>query len=115
MSCSNLHEIKGYQPSKIGHQCDVTNMTNCPRYSDVFGVKKQLDINHSKFLNVLFMFTTNESQIYFVNSVPLGQNGPILQMMFSGAFSWMKNFVFLIKNSIKFVPKGPIRNNTALV
>ena len=37
------------------------------------------------------------------------------QTIFSDAFSWMESFVFLIKMSLKFVPKGPIDNNPALV
>ena len=42
---------------------------------------------------------------------------PILQTIFSVAFSKMKSFVqcILIKISLKFVPKGPIDNNPALV
>ena len=39
----------------------------------------------------------------------------ISQMAFSGAFSGMKSFVFLIENSLKFVPNVPINNNPALV
>ena len=37
----------------------------------------------------------------------------ILQMIFSGAFSW--KFCILIEISLKFVSKGPIDNNPALV
>ena len=37
------------------------------------------------------------------------------QTIFSETFSWMKHFVFLVKTSLKFVPKGPIDNNPALV
>ena len=37
------------------------------------------------------------------------------QTIFSDAFSWMKNVCILIKISLKFVPKGPINNNLALV
>ena len=35
--------------------------------------------------------------------------------IFSDAFSWMKNVVFWYKTSLKFVPKGPVDNNPALV
>ena len=35
-----------------------------------------------------------------------------VQMIFSDAFSGMESFVFLSK---KFIPKGPIDNNAALV
>ena len=38
----------------------------------------------------------------------------ISQMIFSDAFSWMKIFI-LIKILLKFVPKGPIDINPALV
>ena len=37
------------------------------------------------------------------------------QAIFSDAFSWMKSFVFWLKISLKFVPKGIIDNNAALV
>ena len=37
----------------------------------------------------------------------------ISQTVFPDAFSWMKSF-FLIKISLKFVPKDPINNNPAL-
>ena len=39
----------------------------------------------------------------------------ISQTMFSNALSWNKNTWILIKISLKFVPKGPINNNPALV
>ena len=38
----------------------------------------------------------------------------ISQTVFSDAFSWMKNLYF-DKISLKFVSKGPIDNNPALV
>ena len=45
-----------------------------------------------------------------------GKMAAFLQMTFSSAFSWMKNFVcFVIKISLKFVVKYPINNKTALV
>ena len=48
--------------------------------------------------------------------VPLDKMAAISQTIFSDAFSWMKSFVLkLIKISLKFVPKGPIDNNPALV
>ena len=39
----------------------------------------------------------------------------ISQTIFSDAFPWMESFVFFIKISLKFVPKGPIDNNASLV
>ena len=39
----------------------------------------------------------------------------ISQTTFSNAFSWMKQFDFLLKFYIKFVPKVLIDNNPALV
>ena len=38
----------------------------------------------------------------------------ISQTMISDAFSWMK-FLYFDKISLRFVPKGPIVNNPALV
>ena len=46
---------------------------------------------------------------------PWTKMAAISQTIFSYAFSWMKTFVFLIKISLKFVLKGPIDNNPALV
>ena len=46
---------------------------------------------------------------------PKHKMATFLQTIFSDAFSWMKSFVFFIKISLKFVPKGPIDNNPALV
>ena len=39
----------------------------------------------------------------------------ISQTIFSDAFSWMKKFYILIKISSKFVLKGPIDSNLALI
>ena len=39
----------------------------------------------------------------------------ISQTVFSDVFPWMSSFVFLIKISLIYVPKGPIDNNPALV
>ena len=39
----------------------------------------------------------------------------IWQTTFSNVFSWMKNVPIVIKNSMRFVPKGPINNIPALV
>ena len=39
----------------------------------------------------------------------------IPQMVISNVLSWMKMFVFLIKISLKFIPKGPIDNNPSIV
>ena len=50
-----------------------------------------------------------------VNSSPLDKMAAITQKIFSDAFSWMKSFVFWLKISLKFVPKGPIDNSPALV
>ena len=44
--------------------------------------------------------------------LPQDKMAPISQTIFSNAFSWMKKFVFF---SLKFIPKGPIDNNPALV
>ena len=39
----------------------------------------------------------------------------ISQTTFSNAFSWTKMFEFRLKNSLKFVPKGPINNIPTMV
>ena len=39
----------------------------------------------------------------------------ISQTMFSNEVSWIKIFLFLIRISLKFVPKGPVDNESALV
>ena len=39
----------------------------------------------------------------------------ISQTNFSDAFLWIKSFVFLIQISLKFVPRGLVNNNPALV
>ena len=49
--------------------------------------------------------------VLIVNSSPPDKMAAILQTIISDAFSWMKSFVSLLK----FVPKGPIDNNPALV
>ena len=47
--------------------------------------------------------------------LPLDKMAVISQTIFSDAFSWMKSFFVLIKISLKFVLKGSICNNPALV
>ena len=47
--------------------------------------------------------------------LPLDKMTAISQMAFSDAISWMQRFCILIKISLKFVSKGPIDNNQALV
>ena len=47
--------------------------------------------------------------------IPLDKMASISQTAFPNAFSWMKNFEFLIEMSLKFVPKGPIDNYPAFV
>ena len=47
--------------------------------------------------------------------LPLDKIAASSQTIFSGAFSWMNRFFILINISLKFVPKGPIDNNPALV
>ena len=50
----------------------------------------------------------------WVNSSLLDTMDAISQMLFADTFSWMKTFMFLIRISQKFVPKGPIDNKPAL-
>ena len=49
-----------------------------------------------------------------INSSPPGQNGRHFTDVILNAFSWMKSFLFLIQISLRFVPKDPINNNSAL-
>ena len=51
----------------------------------------------------------------FLTHLPLDKMAAFLQMIFSDAFSWMENFCISFKISLKFVPKGPIDNNPAMV
>ena len=47
--------------------------------------------------------------------LPMDKIASVPQTIFSNAFSWMKNFVFLVLISLTFVPKGPIDNKSTLV
>ena len=47
--------------------------------------------------------------------LPLDNMAAISQAAFSNASSWMKNFVISIQIPLKFVPKDPIDNKSALV
>ena len=40
--------------------------------------------------------------------LPLDKMATISEMIFSEAFSWMKSFVFWLKNTLKFFPKGTL-------
>ena len=53
--------------------------------------------------------------LYMLTHLPLDKTATFSQTIVSGAFSWMKNFIFWYNISQKFVPKGPIDNNPALV
>ena len=46
---------------------------------------------------------------------PQDKMAAISQTIFWDAFLWMKSFIFFIKISLEFDPKGPIDNNPALV
>ena len=50
-----------------------------------------------------------------VTHLSLDKMAAISQTIFSDAFLWMKISHILIKISLKFVPKGPIDNNPAMV
>ena len=50
-----------------------------------------------------------------INSSPPGQNGRHFADYIFGCIFINKKFYILIKISLKFVPKGPIDNNPALV
>ena len=51
----------------------------------------------------------------FANSSPPGQNGRHFADDIFGCIFMNEKFCILIKISLKFVPKGPIDNNPALV
>ena len=55
------------------------------------------------------------SRPQWVNSSPAGQNGRHFEDDVFGCIFVNDKFCFLIKISLKFVPNGPIDNNSALV
>ena len=56
------------------------------------------------------------SELQEFNSSPPGKMAAILADNIFTCISWMENFVFwFLKIPLKFVPKGPIDNNQALV
>ena len=55
------------------------------------------------------------SNFSVLTRLTLDKMAAILQMTFSDAFFMNEKFCILIKISLKFVPKGPIDNNPALV
>ena len=72
---------------------------------------------HEDKVRILLMtmqFLLSATHQHPLTDLPLDNIAAISQTIFSDAFSWMKSFVF-IKSSLKFVPKGPIDNNPALV
>ena len=64
--------------------------------------------------NISIIFRKNETSD-IINSSPLDKMAAISQAILSDAFSRMKKFGILLTISLKFVPKGPIDNNPALV
>ena len=79
-------------------------------------IKNSQDINHSDIShNHTFEYTATSSRDQWVKSSPPGQNGhhfadDIFRCIFVNVKFWV-----LITISLKFVPKGPIDNNPALV
>ena len=57
----------------------------------------------------------NKDNIHMLTHHPLDKIAAVSQTIFSDAFSWVKKKCILIKISLKFIPKGPIDNNPALV
>ena len=51
---------------------------------------------------------------HLLTHLTLDKMTAFLQMIFSAAFWWIKSFFILVKISMKFLPDGPINNNTAL-
>ena len=60
---------------------------------------------------ILYMYMAMSS----VDTLRPRQNGWHFETTFSNAFSWMKMYKLWFKNSLKFVPKGPINNIPSLV
>ena len=46
-----------------------------------------------------------------LTNLPLDKMAAFLQIIFSDAFLWMKSLYFDKKNSLKFIPKGPLIDN----
>ena len=56
-----------------------------------------------------------DTPIWFLTDLPLDKIAAISQTIFSDVFLWMKSFVFWWKISLKFVPRSPVDNKSALV
>ena len=84
--------------------------------------------HHSSAHPSMVLFTNAKTP--HLTHLPLDKMAVILQMIFSEAFAWTKSFIYgswgygmrcvsfyilLIKISLKFVPRGPIDKNSALV
>ena len=56
------------------------------------------------------------AHIMELTHLSLNKTAATWQTTFSNAFSWLKSFFFfIIRISLKFVPKGPIDNKSALI
>ena len=67
------------------------------------------------FENVVCKMVAILSRLQYVNSSPPGQTGLHLAHDIFRSVFMNEKFCILIKISLKFVPKGPIDNNPALV
>ena len=81
-----------------------------------FNISRETAINTPfKPFPLLFQYTLKSEPIQSVNSFPPGQNGRHFADNVIRCILLNEKFFILIKISLKFVPKGPINNNPALV
>ena len=100
-------------------QCQTITRTSADLLSVKFPRVYFIEIETFSFKKVhLKMLCTKwqsfSTVVNILTHLPLEKIAAISQM-FCDAFSWMKNFVFLIRISPRIVPKGPNDNNPALV
>ena len=98
-----------------------------PWFISWFPIVLTLLAHNDVVLEYLAWYKYNGLLIHVVSHTPRVQEGvinsispwakwpPFWQTIFSNAFSWMKKVEFWFKISLKFVPKGLIYNNQALV
>ena len=77
--------------------------------------KSQKLCEHSILIITKINIDMSPPSMKMLTHLPLDKIASVSQTIFSNAFSWMKNFVFFVLISLKFVPKGPIDNKSVLV
>ena len=80
-------------------------------YPEVFGFNEYFTRHPNKWPSVNLACY----KLLCLIHLPLDKMAAISLTIFSHSFSRMKSFVFFIRISMKFVPKGPVVNDAALV